>query len=195
MDYTDLARVKRALGNTETGDDTLLGELITRASRAIDRKCCNARADDYFAMAAVAGETLRNAQVDARGNLLCWPHKPVVTSIAALSYRSSPLSSWSDVNLDVVEVEGCRVTAWLKLPRQKLTVLVSYTGGLGATVDDLPADLVEAATVLTVRFYREVKSGLTDTIGVAELGTLQYTKAWPSRVLDMLRPYMRVEPW
>lgn len=195
MDYTDLARVKRALGNTETTEDTLLTELITRASRAIDHKCANKFATDYFQMAAVGGEILYNAQVDVQGRLLCWPHTPAVQAIAALSYRTSPQDSWRDVDVSLVEFQGCRVTAWLSLPRRQHTVTISYTGGLGATVDDLPADLVEAATVLAVRFYREVKTGLGDTIGVAELGMLQYTKAWPVRVLDMLRPYTRVEPW
>lgn len=195
MDYTSLARVKMALGNSEATDDSQLEDLLARVSRAIDHKCANMRAEDYFTTAAVAGETLQNAQVDVEGNLICWPHTPLVQSVAALYYRESPRDTWHDVNTDYIEYEGCRVTAWLSLTRRKYTVMISYTGGLGATVDDLPEDLVEAATVLAVRFYKEAKTGLGDTIGVAELGTLQYTKAWPSRVLSMLQPFMRVEPW
>ena len=78
------------------------------------------------------------------------------------------------------------------VPRGVVRTKMSYIGGYGATLGELPPDLVEAATVLAVRLYREVKSGLTDTIGVAELGMLAYTKAWPVRVTEMLQPWKRV---
>jgi hypothetical protein len=197
MDYTDLTRVRQALGGQEAADDDLLSALITRVSRTIDHKNVNMLADDYYARAAVAGEVLssQNAVIDVKGRLICWPHKPVVESVAALSYRTTPLAMWQDVDTTLVEVSGNRVTSWISTQRQSMSITISYVGGFGDTVDDLPADLIEAATVLTVRFYKEVKSGLGDSIGVAELGTMQYTKAFPVRVLDMLKPFRRVEPW
>jgi len=69
-------------------------------------------------------------------------------------------------------------------------VKISFTGGF----NPLPDDLVNAATLLTIRFYKEVKTGLSDSIGIAELGMLQYTKAFPERLAAMLKPYRRIVP-
>ena len=77
----------------------------------------------------------------------------------------------------------------------KVFVLLDYAGGLAATTTDLPDDLQEVATMLSIRYYREAESGLQDSISVAELTQLVYTKAWPVRALDLLRPYMRRTAW
>jgi hypothetical protein len=37
----------------------------------------------------------------------------------------------------------------------------------------------------------EIKSGLADSIGVAETGMMMYTKAFPVRLVEMLKPYRR----
>jgi hypothetical protein len=74
-------------------------------------------------------------------------------------------------------------------------VQISYTGGYADTFDNLPADLVEAATVLAARYYREAEGGLTDAMGIVEIGQLVYTKALPARVADMLKPFKRKIPW
>jgi len=197
MDYTTVTQVKAALGATETADDTLLGTAITAASRAIDKHCTGAveAADNYFELGDLVDEQIWGV-VNKDGALACWPRKPVVTAVSALSYRPSPLVDWTTVNPDWLDIDGGRVAAWADLSvRRQMRVKLSYTGGLAASVNNLPADLVEAATVLAIRFYREAKSGLTDTIGVAELGILIYTKALPVRVVEILRPYKRVTPW
>jgi hypothetical protein len=66
---------------------------------------------------------------------------------------------------------------------------------LAEDVEDLPADLIELATLLAARFYKEAETGLNDAIGVAELGTLIYTKAWPIRFVAMLEPFIRRVGW
>ncbi len=196
MNYTSVARVKLALGANETADDALLNTLIAASSRAIDRKCTGAQnSNDYFTLAPVNDEVLRNGVVDRNGNLLCWPHKASVSSVSSLAYRYGPLDTWIDISPDNVALTGNLVLAALGLSRTRPWVRISYTGGLADNIDNLPADLIEAATVLSVRYYREVKTGLSDSIGVAELGTLMYTQAWPVRVLDMLQPYIRIVPW
>jgi hypothetical protein len=78
---------------------------------------------------------------------------------------------------------------------KKCKVLLSYTGGLGATLADLPADMVEAVTILAIRFYREAESGLLDQMGMAEMGSFVYTKAWPVRVLELSKHYQRYSGW
>lgn len=196
MDYTDLSRVKAALGAEEPTDDDILTTCIAAASRAIDRRCAGAIAgDNYFELASVTDEQIKG-QVDRQGRIVCWPRKPLVVSVSALSARRWPMQTWSDIDLNTLEIDGGRVVAWVfNFERGPVQVKLSYSGGLAADVDDLPADLVEAGTVLAVRFYREAKTGLTDSIGVAELGTLLYTKALPLRVIEMLRHFKRTVPW
>lgn len=199
MDYTSAARVKSALKVTGTGDDTLLATLVTAASRAIDRKCAGAKAadaTDYFALETVTAETLR-ALVDGEEVLHCWPHKPVITAVSSLSYRQTPLEDWTSVDAERIMMDGGQVMAWPTETLQpgRYYVQISYTGGYADTVDNLPADLVEAATVLAARYYREAEGGLTDAMGIVEIGQLVYTKALPARVADMLKPFKRKIPW
>lgn len=193
MDYTDLTTVKEALGATESANDMLLARVITAASRMIDRYCAGTRATDYFAGAVVADE-IGSGVVARDGQLYVFPLKPIVGQVLSLSYRHGAGQPWNEVDTSDVIINDYQVIVGLSeaIPRGVVHTKVSYTGGYGATVADLPPDLVEAATVLAVRLYREVKSGLTDTIGVAELGTLAYTKAWPVRVTEMLQPWKRV---
>lgn len=199
MDYTSTALVKLAITATENADDTLFGSLVTAASRTIDRKMTGAPgndASDYFEIEDVADEEIVGL-VDVDGTLKCWPRKASVNSVSAMAYRTSPLMDWQSVTVaDYVEIEKGAVRAYLALNRgTQYRVKISYNGGLSGDLDGLPADLVEAATVLVARFYHEAKSQLADSIGIAELGTLMYTKAWPVRVVAMLEPFKRVVPW
>jgi uncharacterized phiE125 gp8 family phage protein len=199
MDYTSATRVKSALKITGTGEDTLLATLVTAASRAIDRKSTGAQATDaadYFTLETVSGETLR-AFVGHDAVIRVWPHKAVITAVSSLSYRQTPLEDWTSVDTDRIMMDGGQVMAW---PTETLLpgtyyVQLSYTGGYADDVENLPADLVEAATVLAARYYRENETGLTDAVGIAEIGQMVYTKAMPARVLDMLRPFERPVPW
>jgi len=187
-DYASLSAIKAALGSSETTDDSLLAALITQASRAIDRHCAGfTDSDDYFVRATVTDEVLP-ALVSADGVLFCWPRKPKVESVSALAYRFDPREAWQSLNAAYVIVDGYTVSVGVSERRGKAQVKISYIGGF----NPLPDDLVNAAVLLAVRLYKEIKSGLTDSIGVAELGTLQYTKALPARVIEMLRPYKRM---
>ncbi len=183
-DYTTLAAVKRALGSVENADDALLAELITQASRAIDRYCSGM--DNYFIKETLSNVVLRGYVSD--GVLWCWPPKPVVENVSYLAYRYSAHENWRELDANKAEIFGMSVS-WNGVDgRGQVQVNLSFTGGFSP----LPDDLVNVATLLSVRFYKEVKSGLSDSIGVAELGMLQYTKAFPERVVAMLKPYKRV---
>lgn len=187
-DYTSLTSVKLALGSNQTTDDTLLSALITQASRTIDRYCVGVvGCDNYFARETLT-DVLMAGVVSRDGMLLCYPRKAVVESVSALAYRSSSQETWQEIDPARVEIGGYRVSAAGVDAVGMVRVKISFIGGFSL----LPDDLVNAATLLAVRFYREVKSGLGDSIGVAELGTLTYTKALPVRVIEMLKPYKRV---
>jgi hypothetical protein len=200
MDYTTLPLVKEAMQSTETVQDTVLSAFITRASRYLDKLCTSqSNVVDYFKAETITDEILTNGVVDGNGILTVFPHKPVTSSVASLSLRSSLRSSYQEASLDLVLPMQSMVIFEGSLPSglSPLYVKLTYTGGLGATVADLPADFVDLATIMTVRLYKEARSGLGDSIGVAELGTLTYTKAFPIRVLSQLNigNYMRTAPW
>jgi hypothetical protein len=194
MKYTTLERFKQALGTTSDASDDELNLIIEAVSRAIDRRCTHgASSDNYFKLESISSELLKGI-ITSTGQILCYPHKPRITEVTSFEWRSSPSSAWIPQDLDYIEINKEQVIAWTSIPyRGKVFVRLSYTGGLFDT--EIPADFQEAATVLAVRFYREIKSGLGDSIGVAELGSLVYTKAWPVRVLEMIQPYVRVVPW
>ena len=204
MDYTDLARVKQEIhikASGSTVDDALLSTLITAASRAWDRKATNAlEAVDYFASGSMVGEKLEG-QVDYLGNTIrCYPHKPYIIGIQAFSYQENITKPLYTVDAARVDTNGIAVTAYpLNLPMPfpgKCKVTISYTGGLGASISDLPADMVEAVSILAARFYREAETGLSDQMGVAELTTMVYTKAWPIRCEKLMNEtYKRRVGW
>lgn len=199
MDYTSAARVKAHLRITGSGDDALLAVLVTAASRAIDRLCTAyhaADAADYFALETVSAETL-SAMVSSDQVMHVWPHKPCISAVSSFEYRQTPLYDWTSVDTDRLEIANEHVRAWPAetLYARKFRARLTYTGGLAAATDDLPADLIEAATVLVARYYREAETGMTDAVGIAEIGQMVYTKAMPARVAQMLEPYKRRVPW
>jgi len=200
MDYTTLTRVKLEANINEDNDDVRLAALITTASRAIDRKLTGVStsdSDNYLELGDVTDELL-TGRIDANGNIICYPHKIEVSSVTAFGWRWKPSDSWTGISaIDKVYSQGPKVEAYSELcnPTRRIFVRLSYTGGLADDPANLPDDIQDAATVLTIRYWREAQSGLNDSIGVAELGELIYTKAIPVRVVDMLQPYMRVVPW
>jgi hypothetical protein len=218
MDYTTVERVKQEIHATLSYDDALLGKLVTAASRAFDRKCTGVPdAVDYFKLETVVGEVLKG-QVDWQGsNILCYPHKPIITSVTAFSFSERIIDTVTVVDVLRIEADGPQVRVypttfgaghiayypsarWGTYPIggggiSKVRITMSYIGGLGATTADLPEDLQEMVAILAARFYREAETGLTDQMGVAELGIMAYTKAWPIRVVDQMGPYIRRVGW
>lgn len=202
MNYTTLAKVKAALGAEEVADDDILQQKIEEASRMLDMTICHAPAD-FFKLETVTNAVIPG-RIDAEGNVLCWPAKAVVNSVASFSYRFSPLQQYVVVDPTHVVIEaGRQLKAFAGASvRGRVSVMVTFSGGYGtetwssgqtpvATIAGLPADLVDAATVLSVRLYKEEKGGLSDAIGVAELGTMTYTKAIPQRVIKIGEVYGR----
>jgi hypothetical protein len=199
MDYTDLSTVKAAMDSQESVKDAVLAAYITRASRLIDRLCTSQpNVSDYFKAENVANEILLNGVVDFAGRLTVYPHKPIVNSVSAMAYRYSLREAYKAADLTLISLEQEALVFEGSLPySDRIYVQLSYNGGLGATLADLPADLVDVATLMAVRLYKEERAGLGDSIGVAELGVLVYTKAFPQRALDTLMTgnYIRTAPW
>jgi len=196
MDYTTRAIVKDAMGATSTANDTTIDRVVTAVSRFIDRYLTGKAigSDNYLMSESITAEVL-SARVYQAQQVIVWPRKPAIDSVTAFAYRIRPDDAWTDVDLSYIEIEGHAVQAWFAMQAETCKVQISYTGGLAASVAGLPGDIIEAATALCVRFFREDVTGLSDAIGVDELGTLIYSKSIPARVREMLAPYKRVTGW
>lgn len=201
-EYTTIARVKEEM-HIKSGssvDDGLLTLLVTAASRAWDRKCTGVvDAEDYFISGSVTNERL-SGQINYNGkSIICYPHKPIITSVSSFTYQATIVDEVKTVAVTRIECDGPKVVAYPEdMPEDfpaRCRVTISYVGGLATSGSGLPADMIEAVTILAARFYREAETGLADQIGVAELGTNIYTKAWPIRVNDLAQIYMRRVGW
>jgi len=200
MDYTSLDEVHYAMqgDDTITGQDTMLSSYITRASRLIDTLCAgvpSVQSVNYFMQEDVANEYLTNGVI-GNGSLTVYPHKSVVNSVASLSFKYHLKDAWTIADLASVSPEGDSVYYEGRLPYQeRVYVQISYNGGLATTQPDLPEDFIDLATMIAVRLYKEARGNYTDAIGIAELGTMIYTKAFPARFLEILPMYQRTTPW
>jgi hypothetical protein len=198
MDYTTLASVKSAGRITDVTDDAWLGELITQASRALDRICARSiDATDYFTLEDMADDPL-TGQVDNEGHIIVWPHKPKITAITSLSYRFTPFEAYRTVDPAYITLRKLKeVTAWTNLVgrRGEAMVLMSYTGGFSGSPAAMPADFMNLVDLMVMRFYRETESGLSDAVGLSDLATATYTKALPARLALMIKPFVRTVPW
>ena len=203
MDYTTTARIRQELHSTSTDDETLLAVFATAASRSIDRFCTGVidpDANNYFALETVSGELLEGQADYAAKTIRVYPHKPFITSVQSFSYQKDIVSPAYSVDPARIRINGQAVIAYpSSIPLDeyptKVDVLISYSGGLAVSGSALPDDLIDLATMLAIRFYREAETGLQDAIGVAELGTMTYTKALPARVKEGLMNYKRRVGW
>lgn len=206
MDYSTIAYFKESIhSKTDTTgsgfDNALIARCISEASRSWDRVCSGSIENDsadYFFSGSISGERLEG-RIDAEGMLICYPHKPIITSVSAMTFQKSVIDQTYTIDVARIEASGPKVMAYpnnIPFPYpDKCRVNISYVGGLGASLADLPADLVEAVTILAIRFYREAETGLKDQMGIAEMGDNVYTKAWPERVKATAERYTRKVGW
>ncbi len=202
MNYTDPTTIRNAMGGTDDAADNILNRFAGIASRLIDHMVCQTDDPgciDYFLQEAVANEILLHGQINNNGHLICWPHKYGISSVSAFSYRSDPRESWIPADtLDEVIVRGKVVEFWLDLSYLRgkpVMVQISYTGGMGTSLDSLDQTILDVATIIAIRKFKEERSGMGDVVGVVELGTIQYAKGLPASVVNDLQPYIRNVPW
>lgn len=198
MNYTTVARVKAELRIAETTDDALIADQVARASRIVDQLCTGAPdSDDYFTLGDVT--ELLCGLISSSGHILCYPHRVVINSVTSFHYRINPFDTWHTVEVPYLTIKPSRssVMAWTTMSGfyDTAQVQICYNGGLASSVDNLPSDVIDAATILAARLYREGESGLSDAVGISEFGVITYSKAFPARLLRMIQSYSRVVPW
>lgn len=199
MDYTSFEQVKLEIGAHENVDDSKLATYVTAASRSVDRYCTGAQdsaGDNYFAISTLTDEVL-TGWADSDSYVSTYLHKPTISGVTALSWRVTPRDSWTAVaSTDIVTDGSPLVRGYAPgYVIGRVFLKVTYSGGLAATVAALPSDFVENVAVIAARFYREGEAGVSDVIGVGDLGQLMYRKALPNRVYLFLAAYVRRIPW
>ena len=203
MDYTSLTLVKQEILSggvlsTSSQFDALITRLVSASSADIEEYCTQVRQPrcaDYFKLETVSDELLRGLFYTADDNFYFWPHKPTINSVTSVEYRVNPTFQWTTANVANIEIRDSAVVVWEVPNANEFQVRVTYAGGLGTDVNNFPASLVEAATVLAARYFKEASTGLPDTIGLADIGVLTYSKVMPLRVKASLDRLKRVVPW
>lgn len=198
MDYTSVTRVRAALRTTATNTamDSLIASLITSVSRWLDAVLAQVpTAPDYLKLETVTDEQLEG-DADIEGTLVLFPHKVTVVSASGIQYRKNPREAWTVGDASLLEVSGGNVVKyWGELPRFHYQAKLTYVGGLAATTESLPADVLQCATVLVVRALSDVEAGESDVVGTQDGGQLLYTKTIPEKVRANLEPYFRRVRW
>jgi hypothetical protein len=212
MDYTTIqevtqeGRIKEVDGAgapTNAAEKALLNRLITRASRRIDHHCTGRQtldANNYFYSETKTAEPFVG-WLNSYGDLTFYLHKPYITAVTAISWTPDLGTAYAD--LSAADLARCwidgspliTVRMGIASRPQKVYGKITYAGGLSATPAGLPDDLRGAATMLTLRLYRMGETGMSDEVGVTDLGTIIYTTALPIDVVNALLDYVRAAPW
>ena len=200
MDYTSLDEVHAAMqgDTTTTASDAILSSYITKASRLMDTLATGVTSDqsaNYFMQENVVNEFLTNGVV-GNGALTAYPHKSVINSVTSLSFKYHMKDAWTIADAASIspEVDSVYYEGWLPYS-ERVYVQITYNGGLATAQPNLPQDFIDLATMIAVRLYQEARGNYTDAIGIAELGTMIYTKSFPARFLETLPMYQRTTPW
>ena len=191
-DYCELADIKTHVGEQWTSGvkyDVLLGDLITEASRLIDRETgwgdCHYAAGDPAAAARLF-DTVSGYEIEVDRCL------QAAAAIAVDETVSGVYVAWV-LNTDYLlwpynELYFTRVViktgaAKVFLDGQQLLQVTGKWGGVTT-----PPDVIKLACIITVgRWFKRGMQAFQDTGAVVELGQLRYTKALDPDVKEMLR--------
>ena len=187
MDYCTVQNVKDYLTIIGAESDALIASVITRVSSFIDGYCnCPLGFGHEVVTEKAPG------LVDAAGNLKCWPSKPKVNSVSAMTVEYSVYASPMVATLAYIRISGYAVRVmdgtWKNLRGTDLLVNITYDGGFAV----LPDELVHAATVISARAFKAKYSGQSDVVGSDAQGTLIYAKMMPREVKRILDGMSRV---
>lgn len=177
VSLTTRDRVKAYLNLSDTTWDTVIDDEIDAVSQAIEKHC-----NRTFGLATLTAE-----KIDGDGTEELQLRFPVV-SITSISNDGTSVVVTTNYELYsstglVVLTDG---TVWTS-GRKKITITYRY----GYDQQDLPPDIVSAATLWTMKRFSDVKE---NRIGVSSVTrgdeTISYEKGMPREVAERLAPYV-----
>jgi len=201
-DYVTVAEVKADMPDSDIGSlsdyDTVINEMITAASRLIDREVGGWT--DYFD----AGTTDTTRYYDGSGEQEQWVDPMVeLTSVSVSEGGGRCSTCYTDWTLDTDYYVWPYNYSGIGKPIEKLIVDndsgskgnfysvrkgVKVTGRFGYS-DSPPDDIVQAVKITVMRWFMRSKQAYQDTSASAQLGQLMYTKSLDPDVIELLRPY------
>ncbi len=197
-----LARVKRELGITTTGDDDVLADKIAEASAAIVAHCRVAAdqrgrrtfAEEGCSATFDAGEM---TPIDREIAPLILPWRIPITSIASIVENGVALAP-ADYQLEPMAALIWRVSGGTRSNWATSSVIVTYTAGWDLTGTELPSDIAGAALALVkASWFGRLRDPLIKSEDVPGVGSTQWwvgstggdAGSLPKEVVDSLAPY------
>ncbi len=197
-----LARVKRELGITTSGDDDVLADKIAEVSAAIVAHCRIAAdqrgrrtfAEEGCSATFDAGEM---TPIDREIAPLILPWRIPITSIASIVENGVALAP-ADYQLEPMAALIWRVSGGTRSNWATSSVIVTYTAGWDLTGTELPSDIAGAALALVkASWFGRLRDPLIKSEDVPGVGSTQWwvgstggdAGSLPKEVVDSLAPY------
>lgn len=207
-DYCTTAQLKARINKTGAGDDAIIAELITAASRNIDRYC---NRPGGFGPPAIASARLYVGsgedwlRVDA---MSAAPTKVEVKDAPTDStYATWLVTDWLAASGDplVPNYNDLPYTLLLTHPtgnyavftdgrlggRGVVTVRVTAAWAFSATT---PADIREACAMQVARWYKRYESAFADTVASPDMGQLLYRASLDPDIQHILSDGRYIKP-
>lgn len=185
-DYTTWAAVKTYLDISSSGDDALGADLVTRASRMIDRYCRRV---------FIAASATRTFDTPAGATLFL---DEDLVSLTTLTNGDGTVIAGTDYvllakNITPKYAVRLRETAsmgWLGSSTTGEFQAISVLGSWGYSASP-PDDVVQAAVRLTAWIYRQRDAPFGQTAR-PEIGVIETPLSMPPDVVRILAPYVKV---
>ena len=191
MAYCTVADVKQYLGNTTTDDDTLLGELIPRAQKAIEthtHRVFEATSDTTRVFDADCDTDDRLLYLDEDIVSITTVTNGDGTTVTSSQYVTYPRNR---TPYYAVELKLSPGIIWEYDSSSDPEGAISVTGKW-AYSESPPDDIVHACIRLVGYYYRQKDSQVYDTTATPELGTITVPMGLPKDVKTIVRPYVKV---
>lgn len=191
-DYCTAAQVKAAgrLDITTNSYDAQLAELVTAASRWIDRYCTDgidnafAQGTDvtrYYGPEAVQGEILH---LDAPLLTVTTLTNGDATTISSTYYRLWPRNTGHKLQIRLLSTAG-----WAFAADGEISIAGKWGLALSGST---PAPVTEACAMLSAWMFKRYQAALADATANLDIGQLIYGEAMPKQVVALLTPYRAV---
>lgn len=189
MAYTTAALVKTYLGETGSGDDTLLGTLVSAAQSWIDQY-----ADRTFEAAADSTRYFDCLSPTVSGSRLWLDHdlasiKTITNGdgvvVASGEYVTEPRNSTPYFAIDLLPSKG---KSWTYSTDPQKAIAIEGKWAFSATA---PAVIQQACTRLAAYLYRQKDAQVFDVTAMPEAGVITVPQGMPRDVKLILAPYVR----
>ena len=197
-----LARVKRELGITTSGDDDVLADKIAEASAAIVAHCRVAAdqrgrrtfAEEECSAAFDAGEV---TSPDREIAPLILPWRIPVTAIASIVENGVTLAP-ADYQLEPMSALIWRISAGMRTNWAISSIAVTFTAGWDLAGTELPSEIAGAAlSLVKASWFGRLRDPLIKSEDIPGVGSTQWwvgstggdVGSLPQDVVDSLAPY------